>query len=138
MNDNMEYFTFCPEKKNFGAKNKYNLCDKSDYEPIEPFLYVPSLEEIKRKFEPKIAIPVRQINEDYYIKKLKEFMQKKEKDYINSLYIKKNKSSKNLLNLNKFQILMKDKINFDENMQKVDCLDDFEINIKNFAKKLFN
>ena len=139
----MEYFTFCQEKKNFDAKNKYNLCDESrkDYEPIEPFLYEPTLDEIKRRFEPKIPIPVKQINQDYHIKKLKEFLQKKKKDKINSLHIKNNKSSKNLLNINKFRILMKEKINLDENMQKIDCVDDFEINIKNFknfAKKLFN
>ena len=136
----MEYFTFCQEKKNFDAKNKYNLCDESrnDYEPIESFLYEPTLDEIKRRFEPKIPIPVKQINQDYHIKKLKEFLQKKKKDKINSLHIKNNKSSKNLLNINKFRILMKEKINLDENMQKIDCVDDFEINIKNFAKKLFN
>ena len=84
----MNYFAFCQKENKFETKNnKFAPYNNNGYEPIESFLYVPSIEEIKRNLGPKIAIPipVKQINEDYHIKKLKELNQKKEK-----LYPKKN------------------------------------------------
>ena len=80
----MNYFTFCQKENKFEAKNnKFAPYNNNGYEPIESFLYEPSIEEIKRNLGPKIAIPipVKQINEDYHIKKLKELKHKKEKLY---------------------------------------------------------
>ena len=86
MNDTMNSFTFCQEKNKLEAKNnKSALYNNNGYEPIVSFLYVPSSEEIKRCFGPKIGIPIpiKQINEDYHIKRLKELKRKKEKLYPN-------------------------------------------------------
>lgn len=85
----MNYFAFCQKENKFEAKNnKFAPYNNNGYEPIESFLYEPSIEEIKRNLGPKIAIPipVKQINEDYHIKKLKELKHKKEKYHINFIH----------------------------------------------------
>ena len=75
----MKYFTNGQEKNKFEAQNnKSTSYNNNEDEPVKSFLYEPTIEEIKR---PKIAIPipVKQINEDYHIKKLKELNNKKKK-----------------------------------------------------------
>lgn len=189
----MNYFAFCEDKNKVESKNnKSATYNNNGYEPIESFLYVPSIEEIKRNLGPKIAIPIpiKQINEDYHIKKLKELKLKKERLYpnkkninfiheynlffglteenennlnekyeniffnidkfgqdnihilpkneqkenkacniggVDGLGVKKNKSSKNLLNIKQYKYIIDKKKNLDENKPKVDSIDDFEI-----------
>ena len=200
----MNYFAFCQKENKFETKNnKFAPYNNNGYEPIESFLYVPSIEEIKRNLGPKIAIPipVKQINEDYHIKKLKELNNKKKKLHpknnnknfmhqynlffglteengnnvgekneniffnidkfgqdnnllfpikeqkegkkddindINNIYSNKNRSSKNLLNIMQYKNIIDEKQNLDENIQKVDSIDNFEKDIKNCEQKLFH
>ena len=197
----MKYFTNGQEKNKFEAQNnKSTSYNNNEDEPVKSFLYEPTIEEIKR---PKIAIPipVKQINEDYHIKKLKELNNKKKKLYsknnnknfehqynlffglteengnnvgekneniffnidkfgqdnnllfpikdqkedkkdnindINNIYSNKNRSSKNLLNIMQYKNIIDEKQNLDENIQKVDSIDNFEKDIKNCEQKLFH
>ena len=80
----MKNFTIGQEKNKFEAKNNKSVSYKNnEEEPVKSFLYEPSIEEIKRNLGRKIAIqiPVKQINEDYHIKKLRELNNKKKKLY---------------------------------------------------------
>ena len=197
----MKYFTNGQEKNKFEAQNnKSTSYNNNEDEPVKSFLYEPTIEEIKR---PKIAIPipVKQINEDYHIKKLKELNNKKKKLYsknnnknfehqynlffglieengnnigekneniffnidkfgqdnnllfpikdqkedkkdnindINNIYSNKNRSSKNLLNIMQYKNIIYEKKNLDENIQKVDSIDNSEKDIENCEQKLFH
>ena len=197
----MKYFTNGQEKNKFEAQNnKSTSYNNNEDEPVKSFLYEPTIEEIKR---PKIAIPipVKQINEDYHIKKLKELNNKKKKLYsknnnknfehqynlffglteengnnigekneniffnidkfgqdnnllfpikdqkedkkdnindINNIYSNKNRSSKNLLNIMQYKNIIDEKKNLDENIQKVDSIDNSEKDIENCEQKLFH
>ena len=197
----MKYFTNGQEKNKFEAQNnKSTSYNNNEDEPVKSFLYEPTIEEIKR---PKIAIPipVKQINEDYHIKKLKELNNKKKKLHpknnnknfmhqynlffglteengnnvgekneniffnidkfgqdnnllfpikdqkedkkdnindINNIYSNKNRSSKNLLNIMQYKNIIDEKQNLDENIQKVDSIDNFEKDINNCEQKLFH
>ena len=197
----MKYFTNGQEKNKFEAQNnKSTSYNNNEDEPVKSFLYEPTIEEIKR---PKIAIPipVKQINEDYNIKKLKELNNKKKKLYsknnnknfehqynlffglteengnnvgekneniffnidkfgqdnnllfpikdqkedkkdnindINNIYSNKNRSSKNLLNIMQYKNIIYEKKNLDENIQKVDSIDNSEKDIENCEQKLFH
>ena len=197
----MKYFTNGQEKNKFEAQNnKSTSYNNNEDEPVKSFLYEPTIEEIKR---PKIAIPipVKQINEDYHIKKLKELNNKKKKLHpknnnknfmhqynlffglteengnnvgekneniffnidkfgqdnnllfpikdqkedkkdnindINNIYSNKNRSSKNLLNIMQYKNIIDEKQNLDENIQKVDSIDNSEKDIKNCEQKLFH
>ena len=197
----MKYFTNGQEKNKFEAQNnKSTSYNNNEDEPVKSFLYEPTIEEIKR---PKIAIPipVKQINEDYNIKKLKELNNKKKKLHpknnnknfmhqynlffglteengnnvgekneniffnidkfgqdnnllfpikdqkedkkdnindINNIYSNKNRSSKNLLNIMQYKNIIDEKQNLDENIQKVDSIDNFEKDINNCEQKLFH
>ena len=197
----MKYFTNGQEKNKFEAQNnKSTSYNNNEDEPVKSFLYEPTIEEIKR---PKIAIPipVKQINEDYHIKKLKELNNKKKKLYsknnnknfehqynlffglteengnnvgekneniffnidkfgqdnnllfpikdqkedkkdnindINNIYSNKNRSSKNLLNIMQYKNIIDEKQNLDENIQKVDSIDNSEKDIENCEQKLFH
>ena len=85
----MKYFTNGQEKNKFEAQNNKNTSyNNNEDEPVKSFLYEPTIEEIKRNLVPEIAIPipVKQINEDYNIKKLKELKHKKEKYHINFIH----------------------------------------------------
>jgi hypothetical protein len=201
MHDTMKYFTNEQEKNKFEAQNnKSTSYNNNEDEPVKSFLYEPTIEEIKR---PKIAIPipVKQINEDYHIKKLKELNNKKKKLHpknnnknfmhqynlffglteengnnigekneniffnidkfgqdnnllfpikdqkedkkdnindINNIYSNKNRSSKNLLNIMQYKNIIDEKQNLDENIQKVDSIDNFEKDINNCEQKLFH
>ena len=197
----MKYFTNGQEKNKFEAQNNKSVSyNNNEDEPVKSFLYEPTIEEIKR---PKIAIPipVKQINEDYHIKKLKELNNKKKKLYsknnnknfehqynlffglteengnnigekneniffnidkfgqdnnllfpikdqkedkkdnindINNIYSNKNRSSKNLLNIMQYKNIIDEKKNLDENIQKVDSIDNSEKDIENCEQKLFH
>ena len=197
----MKYFTNGQEKNKFEAQNnKSTSYNNNEDEPVKSFLYEPTIEEIKR---PKIAIPipVKQINEDYHIKKLKELNNKKKKLHpknnnknfmhqynlffglteengnnvgekneniffnidkfgqdnnllfpikdqkedkkdnindINNIYSNKNRSSKNLLNIMQYKNIIDEKQNLDENIQKVDSIDNSEKDIENCEQKLFH
>ena len=197
----MKYFTNGQEKNKFEAQNnKSTSYNNNEDEPVKSFLCEPTIEEIKR---PKIAIPipVKQINEDYHIKKLKELNNKKKKLYsknnnknfehqynlffglteengnnvgekneniffnidkfgqdnnllfpikdqkedkkdnindINNIYSNKNRSSKNLLNIMQYKNIIYEKKNLDENIQKVDSIDNSEKDIENCEQKLFH
>ena len=197
----MKYFTNGQEKNKFEAQNNKSVSyNNNEDEPVKSFLYEPTIEEIKR---PKIAIPipVKQINEDYNIKKLKELNNKKKKLYsknnnknfehqynlffglteengnnigekneniffnidkfgqdnnllfpikdqkedkkdnindINNIYSNKNRSSKNLLNIMQYKNIIYEKKNLDENIQKVDSIDNSEKDIENCEQKLFH
>ena len=197
----MKYFTNGQEKNKFEAQNnKSTSYNNNEDEPVKSFLYEPTIEEIKR---PKIAIPipVKQINEDYHIKKLKELNNKKKKLHpknnnknfmhqynlffglteengnnvgekneniffnidkfgqdnnllfpikdqkedkkdnindINNIYSNKNRSSKNLLNIMQYKNIIDEKKNLDENIQKVDSIDNSEKDIENCEQKLFH
>ena len=197
----MKYFANGQEKNKFEAQNnKSTSYNNNEDEPVKSFLYEPTIEEIKR---PKIAIPipVKQINEDYHIKKLKELNNKKKKLHpknnnknfmhqynlffglteengnnvgekneniffnidkfgqdnnllfpikdqkedkkdnindINNIYSNKNRSSKNLLNIMQYNNIIDEKQNLDENIQKVDSIDNFEKDINNCEQKLFH
>lgn len=197
----MKYFANGQEKNKFEAQNnKSTSYNNNEDEPVKSFLYEPTIEEIKR---PKIAIPipVKQINEDYHIKKLKELNNKKKKLHpknnnknfmhqynlffglteengnnvgekneniffnidkfgqdnnllfpikdqkedkkdnindINNIYSNKNRSSKNLLNIMQYKNIIDEKQNLDENIQKVDSIDNFEKDINNCEQKLFH
>jgi hypothetical protein len=201
MHDTMKYFANGQEKNKFEAQNnKSTSYNNNEDEPVKSFLYEPTIEEIKR---PKIAIPipVKQINEDYHIKKLKELNNKKKKLHpknnnknfmhqynlffglteengnnvgekneniffnidkfgqdnnllfpikdqkedkkdnindINNIYSNKNRSSKNLLNIMQYKNIIDEKQNLDENIQKVDSIDNFEKDINNCEQKLFH
>ena len=197
----MKYFANGQEKNKFEAQNnKSTSYNNNEDEPVKSFLYEPTIEEIKR---PKIAIPipVKQINEDYHIKKLKELNNKKKKLHpknnnknfmhqynlffglteengnnvgekneniffnidkfgqdnnllfpikdqkedkkdnindINNIYSNKNRSSKNLLNIMQYKNIIYEKKNLDENIQKVDSIDNSEKDIENCEQKLFH
>ena len=200
----MKYFTNEQEKNKFEAQNnKSTSYNNNEDEPVKSFLYEPTIEEIKGNLVPKIAIPipVKQINEDYHIKKLKELNNKKKKLHpknnnknfmhqynlffglteengnnvgekneniffntdkfgqdnnllfpikdqkedkkdnindINNIYSNKNRSSKNLLNIMQYKNIIDEKQNLDENIQKVDSIDNSEKDIKNCEQKLFH
>ena len=200
----MKYFTNGQEKNKFEAQNnKSTSYNNNEDEPVKSFLYEPTIEEIKGNLVPKIAIPipVKQINEDYHIKKLKELNNKKKKLYsknnnknfmhqynlffglteengnnfgekneniffntdkfgqdnnllfpikdqkedkkdnindINNIYSNKNRSIKNLLNIMQYKNIIDEKQNLDENIQKVDSIDNSEKDIKNCEQKLFH
>ena len=200
----MKYFTNGQEKNKFEAQNnKSTSYNNNEDEPVKSFLYEPTIEEIKRNLVPEIAIPipVKQINEDYHIKKLKELNNKKKKLYsknnnknfmhqynlffglteengnnfgekneniffntdkfgqdnnllfpikdqkedkkdnindINNIYSNKNRSIKNLLNIMQYKNIIDEKQNLDENIQKVDSIDNSEKDIKNCEQKLFH
>lgn len=85
MQNNIKNIAFCQGMNEFEAKKTSAPYNNNEYEPIKYFLYVPTLEEIKKNLDPKIEIPAKQINEEYHIKKLKQLKQKKKK-----LYPKKN------------------------------------------------
>ena len=57
---------------------------------------------------------------------------------INNIYSNKNRSSKNLLNIMQYKNIIYEKKNLDENIQKVDSIDNSEKDIENCEQKLFH
>jgi hypothetical protein len=85
INEEIQYSNFVNENKNLGQKkNESNLFGNIIDEPITPFLYIPSPEEIMKESKPKIPIPIKLINQSYLIKKLKKLNYEKKNIYVNN------------------------------------------------------
>ena len=84
INDYMQHSNFVNVNKNLEEKNKSNLFNNIIDEPISPFLYIPSPEELIKESKPKIPIPVKFINQSYHMKKLQKLNYTKKNIYGNN------------------------------------------------------
>ena len=84
INDYTQHSNFVNVNKNLEEKNKSNLFNNIIDEPISPFLYIPSPEELIKESKPKIPIPVKFINQSYHMKKLQKLNYTKKNIYANN------------------------------------------------------
>ena len=107
INDYTQHSNFVNVNKNLEEKNKSNLFNNIIDEPISPFLYIPSPEELIKESKPKIPIPVKFINQSYHMKKLQKLNYTKKNIYGNNNIILRNE--KNIFP--NFSKAIEDKIN---------------------------